>query len=107
MEILLKNEKLNQLFFYYKSLLTKKQREYFLLYYIEDYSLQEIAEVHGVSRNAIFDQLNKTSTKLELYEEKLGLVKKAQLRYKYIKDFYQTKDLKNLEAIIEMDEQNE
>lgn len=107
METLLKTEKLNQLFSQYQKLLTKKQKEYFILYYIEDYTLQEIAEIHGVSRNAIFDQLNKTSQKLEQFEEKLGLVKKNELRYQYIQEFFKTNDLKYLNKILEMDEQNE
>lgn len=49
----------NQLFDLYGDLLTDKQQSYFKLYYFEDYSLQEIAEVFEVSRNAVFDQLKK------------------------------------------------
>ena len=69
MERLEKKEYLNRLFELYKRLLTEKQRETFIYYYVDDYSLQEIAEIFHVSRNAIFDQLKKVEQHLNDYEE--------------------------------------
>jgi uncharacterized protein len=43
------------------------------LYYQQDYSLHEIAELYDVSRNAVFDHLKKVEDHLLNYEEKLGL----------------------------------
>ena len=97
---LYKTEQLNQLFSYYQSLLTDKQVEYFKLYYYEDYSLAEIAEIHKVSRNAIHDQLSRVETRLYELEDKLGLLRKAGLREEYLKKYLETKDEKYLNKII-------
>lgn len=80
MDLLAKKEHLSSLFDFYESLLTEKQREYFRYYYFEDYSLSEIANLYGVSRNAIYDLLQKTFNLLEIYESKLGLYNKFRKR---------------------------
>ena len=79
-ESLEKKEWLNQLFDLYGDLLTEKQQSYFKLYYFEDYSLQEIAEVFEVSRNAVFDHLKKTEDHLISYENTLKLYQKREER---------------------------
>ncbi len=61
----------NELYDYYKELLTEKQREYYESYYFEDYSLQEIAQNQNVSRNAVHNQLKIVLEKLDFYEETL------------------------------------
>jgi len=67
----------NNLYDYYKDLLTDKQQEYFENYYFEDYSLGEISENNDVSRNAVFNQVKSVEEKLEYYEEKLNLYKNS------------------------------
>lgn len=69
---------MNQLLDQYAQLLTENQRNVAMDYYQEDYSLAEIAENNGVSKNAIYDGLKRTETILLDYEAKLGLVKKSQ-----------------------------
>lgn len=59
---------------YYGGLLTDKQREIYDFYYQQDLSLGEIAELQGVSRNAVYDLLNRTNEKLEHYDAILGLI---------------------------------
>lgn len=66
----------NTLYGYYGSLLTDKQQDIFTSYYEEDFSLSEIAENLGVSRNAVWDTLKKVIDKLEEYESKLQLHQK-------------------------------
>ena len=73
---LIKREYHIALFDTYKELLTLKQQEYFILYYYEDFTLSEIADVKTVSRNAVFDQIKKVLHILEEYEDKLKLYKK-------------------------------
>lgn len=80
MDLLEKKTFYNNLYDYYKNLLTTKQQIYFENYYFDDLSLAEIAELHQVSRNAVFDQLKKIYLLLEEYEEKLGLLKKFNER---------------------------
>ncbi|BCR35594.1 YlxM family DNA-binding protein [Mariniplasma anaerobium] len=104
MESLEKKEQLNQLFDVYHKLLTDKQVQYFKYYYQDDYSLQEIADLANVSRNAIFDQLKKVETHLFSYEEKLQLLLNKQKRLKIIDHLEQTKDLKSLDDLRKLDE---
>ncbi|AUB31925.1 YlxM family DNA-binding protein [Spiroplasma floricola] len=68
-----KTANLAELYDYYKNLLTEKQSQYFELYFFEDLTLQEISEEFGVSRNAVYDSINKTSIILIDLEEKLNL----------------------------------
>jgi len=66
----------NLLFDCYESLLTEKEREYFINYYIEDLSLKEIAENSKVSRSAVQKRIKDTTKKLEDFEKKLNILAK-------------------------------
>ncbi|KRK79995.1 YlxM family DNA-binding protein [Companilactobacillus nodensis] len=70
--------KINLLYNFYHSLLTKKQNQYINLYYVEDFSLSEIAEQLDVSRQAVMDNLHRSVSLLESFEAELGLVQKTQ-----------------------------
>lgn len=59
----------------YSPLLTKTQQEITHLYFNCDLSLGEIAEQKEVSRQSVFDCLQKCRKQLEEYETKLGFVK--------------------------------
>ncbi len=65
--------RINSLFDFYQSLLTPKQRNYMALYYLDDYSLGEIAEEFQVSRQAVYDNIKRTEQMIEEYEAKLLL----------------------------------
>ena len=77
-DLLSRKEHIISLYDVYKDLLTDKQRDYFESYYYDDMSLSEIAEIHSVSRNAVFSSLKQIETILNEYEEKLGLLKKIE-----------------------------
>ena len=81
-----KTTRMNYLYDFYQSLLTPKQRSYMALYYLEDFSLGEIAEENNVSRQAVYDNIKRTEAMLEQYEEKLSLFAKFQERSKLIKE---------------------
>ncbi len=70
-----KTTRMNYLFDFYQSLLTSKQKSYMSLYYLDDFSLGEIAEEYDVSRQAVYDNIKRTEAMLEQYEEKLLLLK--------------------------------
>lgn len=70
---LAKTNRMNSLLSFYGSLLTDKQQEYLALYYGDDYSLGEIAEDFGVSRQAVYDNIRRSEAALEEYETKLHL----------------------------------
>ena len=73
------------LFEQYKELLTDKQREMVSLYYEEDYSLGEISENLGVSRQGVYNTLKRSEKILREYESKLHLVSKAKDQEKFLK----------------------
>ncbi len=62
------------LFDIYGNMFTDKQREFFILYYHYDLSLGEIAEEHGVTRQAVHDGIRRTEMALENFEDKLGFL---------------------------------
>lgn len=68
-----KTNRMNALFEFYATLLTDKQMNYIELYYADDYSLAEIAEEFGVSRQAVYDNIKRTEKILEAYEMKLHM----------------------------------
>lgn len=91
-----KTTRINYLYDFYYSLLTPKQQSYMSLYYLDDYSLGEIAEEYDVSRQAVYDNIKRTEAMLEEYEEKLLLFQKFQERTSLIK---QLKELLNEENL--------
>ncbi len=84
-----KTTRMNYLYDFYQSLLTPKQRNYMSLYYLDDFSLGEIAEEYEISRQAVYDNIKRTETMLEEYEEKLLLFQKFQERRKLFAELKQ------------------
>ena len=66
--------RVTRLFDFYSALLTQKQRQALEMHYLDDWSLAEIADDFGVSRQAVHDILRRAEQVLEEYEAKLGLV---------------------------------
>jgi hypothetical protein len=58
------------------------------LYYEDDWSLSEIAENRGTSRQAVYDVLKRAETALQEYEERLGLVDKFVLTRRGLEEAY-------------------
>ncbi|HCX8958099.1 TPA: putative DNA-binding protein [Staphylococcus aureus] len=77
---LVKTLRMNYLFDFYQSLLTNKQRNYLELFYLENYSLSEIADTFNVSRQAVYDNIRRTGDLVEDYEKKLELYQKFEQR---------------------------
>ncbi|SUY47272.1 DNA-binding protein [Clostridium putrefaciens] len=65
------------LFDFYGELLTEKQLNIMNLYYNEDLSLVEIAEINETSRQAIYDTIKTCYKLLMNYESKLRLLEKS------------------------------
>ncbi len=72
-----KNVRVSMLCEIYGSLLTQKQYNFIQDYYNKDFSLAEIAENYGITRQAARDNIVKGENKLFEYEEKLGIMKKT------------------------------
>ena len=88
----------------YGNLLTEKQKEYMNYYYNEDLSLSEIAENDGITRQAVMRILQKSSVKLEEYEQKLQIMEKQKQIKKNIEqlrnDLKENKQLDNIENLL-------
>lgn len=67
---------ISMLYDFYGQLLTAKQRELLRLYHEDNYSLSEIAEDYGISRQGVHDAVKKAEKALHEYENKLGLINK-------------------------------
>ena len=71
-----KNLLLPCLYDIYGPLLTDRKRELLDYYYEEDYSLSEISELTGISRQGIRDSIKKSEAELIELEERLHLYEK-------------------------------
>lgn len=65
--------RINLLFDIYSPLLTARQREVMQLYFSDNFSLAEIAEEYGISRQAVHNLIQRTLASIEKFEKKLGL----------------------------------
>ncbi len=63
---------------FYGPLLTLKQYEALKLHFENDWTLSEMAESKGISRQAVFDLLKRSVESLELYEQQLEFIAKFE-----------------------------
>ena len=70
---------------YYGPLLTENQSEMLKLYCDEDYSLTEIAQQYAVSRQSVYDTLNRAILTLSAAEEKLHWASASENRQKELR----------------------
>ena len=66
----------NLLYDFYGELLNDHQKSIFEEYVLDNFSLSEIAEEHGISRQGVHDMIRRCNKSLEDYEAKLHLVEK-------------------------------
>ena len=90
-------EYLNSLFDIYKELLTNKEQPAFSEHYIEDLSMQEIADNLNVSKSNIGMIVKRAEQKLKDYESKLHILEKNNK----IKEALITKKYNLIEKIID------
>jgi uncharacterized protein len=95
--------RVNALFDLYGDLLTEKQKNYFIHYYQDDYSLAEIADLTQVSRNAVFDQIQKTVEHLHHYEATLHLLEKRIERSKRYDELRKTANPEQAKLLDELE----
>ena len=99
---------LSTLFDLYGALLTEKQQECLRLHLFEDFSLSEIGEELGISRQAVYDNIHRSEKAMESYEQKLGLASRYNKErqelakiYESIKDLRQAGNERAVEAILD------
>ncbi|SDW00720.1 hypothetical protein SAMN05444487_10157 [Marininema mesophilum] len=71
-----KTTRVNLLYDFYSPLLTKKQQQILEFYFHEDWSMGEIADHLGISRQAVFEGLKRAQGALEEWEEALQLLRR-------------------------------
>lgn len=64
------------LYDFYGELLTEHQKQIYEDVVLNDYSLSEIAEDRGITRQGVHDLIRRCDRALEEYERKLGLVER-------------------------------
>ena len=64
------------LYDFYGELLTEHQRQVYEDVVLNDFSLSEVAENRGISRQGVHDMIRRCNRSLEEYESKLHLVEK-------------------------------
>ncbi len=64
------------LYDFYGELLTERQQQGYESVVLEDYSLSEVAEDLGISRQGVHDMIKRCNHTLEEYESRLHLVEK-------------------------------
>ena len=64
------------LYDFYGGLLTERQQQVYESVVLEDYSLSEVAEDLGISRQGLHDMIKRCNHTLEEYESRLHLVEK-------------------------------
>jgi len=80
-----------KLYDFYGPLLNEHQRRIYEEVVLNDYSISEVAEDEGISRQGVHDLIKRCDRQLEEYEDRLGLVKKFEL----IRDKVKGTDLEN------------
>ncbi len=71
-----KNLEISVLFDFYGDMLTDKQKDLIDLYYNQDLSLGEIAEIENITRQGVRDSIKRGEAYLLELEEKLGLLQR-------------------------------
>ena len=95
-----KNIEISILLDLYGKLLTEKQHSLLDDYYNKDFSLSEIAENLGITRQAVRDNLKKGEVNLYELEEKLSLLKKAKSQEKILKGILEKVEDKSIQKEI-------
>lgn len=87
------------LYDFYGELLTERQQQVYESVVLEDFSLSEVAEELGISRQGVHDMIRRCNHTLEEYEKKLHLVekflciKKQVQRISQIAEKYQNREI--------------
>ena len=68
--------RMTMLFDFYGDLLTDRQKDFYDLYYNDDLSLAEIAEIYDITRQGVRDIIVRAERALIEIEEKTGLIRR-------------------------------
>ena len=92
---------------FYIKLLSERQKEIVQYYYFENLSLTEIAENLEISRNAVYDALQKAEKALYGYEDKLHLVSNYRFRMAKYAELESSQDQQIIKIVNELKNKEE
>lgn len=97
---------LSMLYDFYGALLKEHKRIIFEDYVLNDYSLSEIANEQGMTRQGVHDIVKRCSKELERYEEALHLIAKFHQTKEHVNEIHmiamdmkESKDISHIEKI--------
>lgn len=88
----------------YGELLTERQKDIAELYYNEDFSLSEIAQMQNITRQAVSDSLRHSEQMLLQTEQKLGMaerIRRMRNCLEQILDSCRTENISDITALAE------
>ncbi|MBR0485805.1 MAG: DNA-binding protein [Oscillospiraceae bacterium] len=88
----------------YGELLTERQREIAELYYNEDFSLSEIAQMQNITRQAVSDSLRHSEQVLSQTEQKLGMAERIRRMRNCLEQILDSCRAENISGITELAE---
>ena len=88
----------------YGELLTERQREIAELYYNEDFSLSEIAQMQNITRQAVSDSLRHSEQVLSQTEQKLGMADRIRRMRNCLEQILVSCQTENISGITELAE---
>lgn len=88
------------LYDFYGELLTEHQKEIYEDFILNDFSLGEIAQERGISRQGVHDLVKRCDKLLNGYEEKLHLVERFSKTKEDVKEICRLADCENSEENI-------
>ena len=96
-----KKEYISLLFLLYGEVLTESIKRRMRQFYLDDFSLSEIAENEKVSRNSIHESLRNGAQKLMKLEKKLHFLEKNQRLSSLVEQLELTEDPSQREAVLQ------
>lgn len=76
---------LSLLYDFYGALLKENQQQMFEAYILDDFSISEIADDMGITRQGVHDAIKRATKQLKDYEDKLGLVGRFEQQKEAVK----------------------
>lgn len=96
----MKNLEISYLLDFYKNTLSENRREVLELYYNDDLSLSEIAEIVGITRQGVRDSIKRGERELLELEEKLMLARKFKVIESRLSDVKKLVSGENADKVI-------
>lgn len=96
----MKNLEISYLLDFYKNTLSENRREVLELYYNDDLSLSEIAEIVGITRQGVRDSIKRGESQLLELEEKLMLARKFKVIESRLSDVKELVSGENADKVI-------